>query len=206
MMHQFGFTNTVAIMGTGFNEDLVKVISSLTKNVVFALDSDGAGLTARERMNEFFLKEGITGKYLNFGNHKDPDEFLNNSGLLAMSKLIDDAPLFIDFQLQNLKNSSTGTSTDAKIETLHQCFKILSPLGSSIYTMEKATIIARELGLQSSAEQIQLEFKKYLGEQKAPKPVKQNKNNDLGPLPQNLEPLALNLSLRWSTIQKLLRF
>ena len=42
MMHQFGFTNTVAIMGTGFNEDLVKVISSLTKNVVFALDSDGA--------------------------------------------------------------------------------------------------------------------------------------------------------------------
>ena len=130
-------------------------------------------------MNEFFLKEGITGKYLNFGDYKDPDEFLNNSGLLAMSKLIDDAPLFIDFQLQNLKKSLHGHSTDAKIETLHQCFKILSPLGSSIYTMEKATIIARELGLQSSAEQIQLEFKKYLGQQSAPKPVKQNKNNDL---------------------------
>ena len=43
MMHQYGFKNTVAIMGTGFNEELVKVISSMTKNVVFALDSDGAG-------------------------------------------------------------------------------------------------------------------------------------------------------------------
>ena len=43
-------------MGTGFNEELVKVISSMTKNVVFALDSDGAGHTACERINEFFLK------------------------------------------------------------------------------------------------------------------------------------------------------
>ena len=92
MMHQYGFKNTVAIMGTGFNEDLVKVISSMTKNVIFALDSDGAGLTHANELMSFFSKEGIIGRYLNFGDHKDPDEFLNNSGLLAMSKLIDDAP------------------------------------------------------------------------------------------------------------------
>ena len=55
-----------------------------------------------------------------------------------MSKLIDDAPQFIDYQLQSLRDSNPSLSTDQKIETLNKCFEILSPLGSTIYTMEKA--------------------------------------------------------------------
>ena len=78
-------------------------------------------------MNEFFLKEGITGKYLNFGDYKDPDEFLNNSGLLAMSKLIDDAPLFIDFQLQNLKIAPRAPQLTQKLRLSTSVLKY-SPL------------------------------------------------------------------------------
>ena len=76
---------------------------SLSKKVVFALDSDQAGHEATKRINHFFLKEGITGRHISFHPQKDPDEFLNENNAIDLETRIKDSIPFIDTELKRMR-------------------------------------------------------------------------------------------------------
>ncbi len=169
MMHQYGFTNSVAIMGTAFNENLITTLTNVTKNIYLALDNDTAGNQAGSRINEMFLKQNIICKKIDFGNFKDPDEFLTAKGSLEFQKIIDEAKPFIDMELDQIKSENAYVSTDEKIATLQRSFKAISPMGASILATEKVLEFARSIGIKSSDEQIIGEFKNFLSSVKTVK-------------------------------------
>ena len=79
-MHQAGFTNAVASLGTAFTSQHAALLKRYTDQVVLTYDSDGAGVKAALRAIPILKSVGMSVRVLNMRPYKDPDEFIKNLG------------------------------------------------------------------------------------------------------------------------------
>lgn len=101
-MHQAGFTQAVASLGTAFTSEQAMLLKRYTDNVLLAYDSDGAGVKAALRGIGILREVGLTPKVINMRPHKDPDEFIKNLGKEAFQKRIDEAENSFFFEVRIL--------------------------------------------------------------------------------------------------------
>lgn len=90
-MHQAGFNEAVASLGTAFTIGQATILKRFTDNVVLSYDSDGAGTKAAVRALGILREAGMNGKVLDLKPHKDPDEFIKNEGAEAFEERIKNA-------------------------------------------------------------------------------------------------------------------
>ena len=90
-MHQAGFTNCVASLGTALTVQQCDLLKKYTDTVYLAYDYDDAGNKAANRANEQLLKLGMTVKRINLSPYKDPDEFIKENGVNSLIKRIKNA-------------------------------------------------------------------------------------------------------------------
>lgn len=102
-MHQAGFTNAVASLGTAFTAQQAALLKRYTQQVVLTYDSDAAGTKAALRAIPILKGVGISVKVLNMEPHKDPDEFMKNLGPEAFRERIDQAKNSFLFEIEVLK-------------------------------------------------------------------------------------------------------
>lgn len=101
-MHQAGFTQAVASLGTAFTPEQASLLRRYTDNVLLAYDSDGAGVKAALRGIGILRDAGLTGKVINMKPYKDPDEFIKNLGQEAFQERIDQAENSFFFEIRIL--------------------------------------------------------------------------------------------------------
>ena len=100
-LHQAGFDNAVASLGTAFTSGHASLLKRYTKEVYLTFDSDGAGIKAALRA---ILKEvGLTAKVINMKPYKDPDEFIKALGAEEYQKRIDAAENSFMFEIRILE-------------------------------------------------------------------------------------------------------
>ena len=104
-MHQAGFTQAVASLGTAFTAEQANLLHRYTENVLLAYDSDGAGVKAALRGIGILRQAGLTGKVINMRPYKDPDEFIKNLGKEAFQERIDQAENSFFFELRMLQDN-----------------------------------------------------------------------------------------------------
>ena len=102
-MHQAGFTNAVASLGTAFTSQHAMLIKRYTDQVILTYDSDGAGVKAALGAIPILKEVGISCKVLNMKPYKDPDEFIKNMGAEAFQERIDQAQNSFLFEIEVLK-------------------------------------------------------------------------------------------------------
>ena len=102
-MHQAGFTNAVASLGTAFTSQHAMLIKRYTDQVILTYDSDEAGVKAALRAIPILKEVGISCKVLNMKPYKDPDEFIKNMGSEAFQERIDQAQNSFLFEIEVLK-------------------------------------------------------------------------------------------------------
>jgi DNA primase len=102
-MHQAGFTEAVASLGTAFTSGQASLLRRYTENVILAYDSDGAGTKAALRAIGILRDAGLTGKILHLEPYKDPDEFIKNLGQEAFAERIKQAENSFLFEIRMLK-------------------------------------------------------------------------------------------------------
>ncbi len=102
-MHQAGFTNAVASLGTAFTSQHAMLIKRYTDQVILTYDSDEAGVKAALRAIPILKEVGISCKVLNMKPYKDPDEFIKNMGAEAFQERIDQAQNSFLFEIEVLK-------------------------------------------------------------------------------------------------------
>ena len=90
-MHQAGFTEAIASLGTSFTPGQASLIARYVKEVLLAYDSDGAGVHAAIRNIGILKSAGLRAKVIDLRPYKDPDEFIKAQGREAFQKRIDDA-------------------------------------------------------------------------------------------------------------------
>lgn len=102
-MHQAGFSQAVASLGTAFTPEQANLLRRYTDNVLLAYDSDGAGVKAALRAIGILREAGLTGKVINMRPHKDPDEFMKNLGKEAFEERIKQAENSFFFEIRILE-------------------------------------------------------------------------------------------------------
>lgn len=102
-MHQAGFTQAVASLGTAFTSGQANLIRRYSDEVLLCYDSDGAGVKAALRALEILKEADLTGKVINLEPFKDPDEFIKNLGPEAFAERIKQAENSFLFEIRMLK-------------------------------------------------------------------------------------------------------
>ena len=102
-MHQAGFSQAVASLGTAFTEGQAALLKRYTEEVVLAYDSDSAGITAALRAIGILKEAGLVGKVLNLEPYKDPDEFIKNKGTEAFEERLKQAENSFFFEIRMLQ-------------------------------------------------------------------------------------------------------
>ncbi len=103
-MHQAGFTEAVASLGTAFTMGHAMLIGRYTKDVRLTYDSDGAGVKAALRAIQICREAGLTPRVVNLKPYKDPDEFIKAEGAEEFQKRINEAENAFFFEMRMLED------------------------------------------------------------------------------------------------------
>ena len=124
-MHQAGFTQTVASLGTAFTAEQAHILHRYTDTVLLAYDSDGAGVKAAVRAIGLLRDEGMVGKVINMRPYKDPDEFMKNLGKEAFEERIVQAENSFFFEFRLLEQQCVLKDPDEKTRFYREIAKKL---------------------------------------------------------------------------------
>ena len=113
-MHQAGFTQAAASLGTAFTTGQASLLKRYTEEVLLAYDSDGAGTNAAMRAIGILRESGLRGKVIDMRPYKDPDEFMKNLGAEAFQERIDQAQNSFFFELSVLERDYQMDDPESK--------------------------------------------------------------------------------------------
>lgn len=119
-LHQAGFTNAVASLGTAFTEQQANLIRRYTNEVLLTYDSDGAGIKAAMRAIPMLRRAGITGKVIHMEPYKDPDEFIKNLGAEEFEKRMEEAQNSFFFEIEVIKKNYSMSDPEQKTKFVHE--------------------------------------------------------------------------------------
>jgi DNA primase len=131
-LHQAGFDNAVASLGTAFNVEHARLLRKYTEEVILIYDSDAAGTNAALRAIPILVSSGLRVKVLQVVGAKDPDEYLKKYGAEAFEVLLKDALSHVDFQINHIKSKYNLENTDQKIKFTTEVSVLLAGLHNAI--------------------------------------------------------------------------
>lgn len=141
-MHQFGYKNTVASLGTSLTTEQAKLIKKTADKLYVIYDSDSAGIQASLRALEIALEEGLEVKAVSIIESKDPDEYLSKYGKDSFEVLLDKADDYLIFNIKNIRSRYNLKSESQVIDFLKESVefikKYLNKFNSSHIFVENA--------------------------------------------------------------------
>ena len=127
-MHNFGFTNSVACLGTALTPLHARMLSNLCNNVILSFDGDSAGQKATIRTIDTLVEGGMNVKAIKSPENKDPDEFLHTYGKEKYQELLDNALDYIEFKIKNKMEQYDLTKVDEKAKFVNDAIDIVNTL------------------------------------------------------------------------------
>ncbi len=143
-MHQAGFTNAVASLGTAFTTQHAQLLKRYTDKVVLTYDSDGAGVKAALRAIPILKEAGISIRVLNMEPYKDPDEFIKNLGAEEFRQRIDEARNSFLFEIDVLKKNYKMDDPEQKTEFYNQVARKLLEFPEALERENYLEAVSRE--------------------------------------------------------------
>ena len=125
-LHQAGFNNAVAALGTAFTPEQAKLISRYTKEIVLIMDSDAAGQKAVRRAGEILKDTGLDVKIVSVPDGKDPDDYIKKNGAARFTALVEGATSEIEYKLLAAADSVNIAGDDGKLQYLSLAAQILA--------------------------------------------------------------------------------
>ena len=141
-MHQAGFTQAVASLGTAFTPGQAALIKKYTKDVLLAYDSDGAGVKAALRAIKILHSAGMSGRIINMTPYKDPDEFIKNLGKEAFQERIDHAENSFMFEIRMLEREFDLNDPEGKTNFYNSIARKLCEFSEDVERENYITAVA----------------------------------------------------------------
>lgn len=131
-LHQAGFTNAVASLGTALTPGHASLIRRYVQEVYLTYDSDEAGTKAALRAVPILREVGITARVIRMEPYKDPDEFIKNLGAEAFEERIGKARNGFMFSLEVLEKSYDLHTPEGKTEFMREAARRLTEFEEEI--------------------------------------------------------------------------
>lgn len=143
-MHQAGFTNAVASLGTAFTIQQAALLKRYTDQVVLTYDSDNAGVKAALRAIPILRDAGVSAKVLNMQPYKDPDDFMKNMGAEAFRERIAAAKNSFLFEIEVIKKDYALEDPEQKTRFYNAAARKLLEFGEALERDNYIQAVARE--------------------------------------------------------------
>lgn len=150
-MHQNGYKNTVATLGTALTTEQAKIISKLASNVFILYDNDKAGNTASIKALNIFLDIGLDARVILLEDAKDPDDFFKKHSSDDFVQQIDNSKDYLMFNILQIYNRFDMSSNFEKdgfvresVDFIKQYLK--HPASRQVYVEESLHFISKESG------------------------------------------------------------
>ncbi|MBQ8551117.1 MAG: DNA primase [Clostridia bacterium] len=150
-LHQAGFTNAVAALGTAFGAEQVKLLSRYTKEIVVTMDADEAGQKAVRRTIEELKDSGINIRVLVIPDGKDPDEYIRKNGAAKFRALLDGAVSDIEYKLLTAASDIDVTTDNGRLQYLKRAAEILAGVYDKLTIDLYAGRLADKYGVSKTA-------------------------------------------------------
>lgn len=150
-LHQFGFQNAVATLGTALTDPHARELKKLCDEVIFAYDADNAGQNAIARSLEVLKAAGLRVKVLHMEGAKDPDEYLKRQGTERFGELIRNAMNTVDFSLKRLESGYNLKDDDQRLQYLEAAYGLIAGLPSKAEQDVYIDNLARRTGINAQA-------------------------------------------------------
>ena len=150
-LHQAGFTNTVATLGTALTDDQARLIAGYAKEVVVAYDSDGAGRKATTRAFSFFDELGVKVRVLKIPGVKDPDEYIKKFGAQRFKMLLDESASVTDYKLTEIAQKNDVSTPSGKVSYLKEAASVLADIRSPVERDVYIRKLGNDLGVSHEA-------------------------------------------------------
>ena len=144
MLHQAGFTNAVATLGTALTPDHLPLLRKGEPRITMAYDGDNAGLNAALKASKLLSAAGIDGGVVIFGEGLDPADMVKNGQLEELNRLLRHPKPLIEFVLEQSVHAFDMNNPKSKEEALHSgiaYLKTLSPLLQEEYRPYLAALL-----------------------------------------------------------------
>jgi len=182
LLHQAGFENSVATLGTALTKEHIPLLKKGEPEVILAYDGDSAGVNAGFRASMLLSTHGIAGRVVLFPEGVDPADMVSKGEIESLKKLLSGGVSLIEFTIETIINSYDIKNPYQKEKAFNEVKAYLSQL-SEIIRDEFIPFASTLLGI--SPVLFDSKFKKKgLVEFKKPPPVaiKSDRCSDIGVL------------------------
>jgi DNA primase len=142
-----GISNVVASCGTSLTEPQVKLLNRFTRRIIVNYDPDTAGQAATERSLAILLEQGAEVRVLALPGGKDPDSFIRSEGAAAYTKLLNEAPPYVDYLISRARKMDMSTA-EGKLRAVNFLMPYVQRIPDRILRSEWATRIAQQLRIE----------------------------------------------------------
>lgn len=161
-LHQAGFTNAVAALGTSFTADHARLLSRYTDEVILIFDADAAGKKGAQRAISLLRETGLRIRLVTVPDGKDPDEFIRKNGADRFKLLLQRAANDVEYRLMELGSKHLLNTSEGKVAYLKEATLMLSELSNPLERDVYIGKLASELSVSKEAlsDQLQYQLKK----------------------------------------------
>jgi len=146
-LHQAGFENAVASLGTALTPAQVKLLARYTERVVVSYDGDKAGVNAAAKTLDLFLERGFDVRVAEIPGEQDPDDFVKESGAAAYDAIVRQAPGYLDFLVRRETRGRELARPEEKVAAINAILPKLARLDNAVLRAAWAGRLADALQL-----------------------------------------------------------
>jgi DNA primase len=183
-LHQAGFANAMAPMGTAFTAVQAKLIASFAQRVTLIFDGDAAGQKAVRAAFPLLQQHGLRGRVCQLPRGQDPDSYLRQRGSEQLGRLIEDAPGIVEHLIDGAAETTGPSAADraAAIESLAPVLRsVVSPVEMELFLAR----VAQRFGLPDTAS-VRRELQRGPARQPTPRSGRSEDNSELAQAPAHV--------------------
>lgn len=148
MLHQAGFTNAVAPLGTSLTEEHARLLKRYCQKVIVCLDADAAGQKASIRSAGILLSQGFAVNVIKLPHGEDPDSYIQNQGVEAFRSLMKESDSAYNFVLKNISSGLKNSRPAEKRTALEELMPMINKISDQLERSNAISETARSLGVE----------------------------------------------------------
>lgn len=145
-MHQAGFTNAVASLGTALTSGHASLLKRYTQEVLLLYDSDEAGVRAALRGIPILREAGVSSRVVDLKPYKDPDEFIKNMGAAAFEERLNQASDSFMFRVRVAEGEFPMAEPQGQNRFFERCAEMLLELRDELERNLYIDAVVKEYG------------------------------------------------------------
>ena len=150
-LHQAGFENAVAALGTSFTADHARLVARYAREAILIFDADAAGQKGTKRAIDLLRETGVEIRVVTIPDGTDPDEFIKKNGADRFRVLLDRSANDVEYRLIRLGQDFDLSTDDGRVRYLMEASKLLTGLSDPIEREVYAGRLSEQLNVRREA-------------------------------------------------------